>query len=491
MALDELDASALAVRLQYSPHQPEPPQHAFLWLNRLEAMYGGAAGGGKSDALLMAALQYVDVPGYAALLLRKTFEDLALPGALMDRGHTWLRGTGASWNDQRHKWTFPSGASLTFGYLATSTHRYRYASAEFQFIGFDELTQFPEDDYRFLFSRLRRPADVAGDDLATARVLPDQFDHPLARVPLRMRSASNPGGRGHVWVKRRFIDKTPDPDDPEDTPAKARRRLFIPAKLEDNPHVDQDAYRQSLGELTDLERRRLLHGDWNADLGDRYYSPGGIDAAIALGGELEYLVEQGKPPPPSGGLLILGLDWGDRTWRVVLWPLEAGGAWIVDAELMRGLEPGEAADHAIAKLGEVPAWPGLGRVREPLELLEYVAYDAAGLSSQKTFNKRARRRRPGLKVVKVPFGSYKREAGLYVRQLLERAEAGHETRILAISPHLALFIAQMRNLMRDPVDEELPLKPDRDARDEERDDGPDALLAAIARIARRNRSRAR
>ena len=74
------------------PHVPTSRQAAFLLLNCLEAFYGGAGGGGKSDALLMAALQYADVPGYNALIIRRNLSDLALPKALMDRAHTWLRG---------------------------------------------------------------------------------------------------------------------------------------------------------------------------------------------------------------------------------------------------------------------------------------------------------------------------------------------------------------------------------------------------------------
>ena len=134
----------------------------------------------------MAALQYVDVPGYAALLFRRTYADLNLPGALMDRAHQWLGATAARWNAHDHRWTFPSGATLTFGYLETERDKYRYQSSELQYIGFDELTQFPESQYTYLFSRLRRLGD--------------------SEVPLRMRSASNPGGEGHEWVRARFVD---------------------------------------------------------------------------------------------------------------------------------------------------------------------------------------------------------------------------------------------------------------------------------------------
>ncbi len=231
---------------KYIPHKPTPKQQAFLLLDCLEALYGGAAGGGKSDALLMAALQYVDVPGYSALLLRRTFADLALPGAVMDRSHDWLEGTDAHWNEREKTWVFPVGATLTFGYLQADRDKYRYQSAEFQFIGFDELTQFMQDQYTYLFSRLRRRAGVL--------------------VPLRMRSASNPGGVGHGWVYDRFM-----PDLTAEAVAHRRKtgRIFIPARLADNPHIDQISYRKGLAELDDVERKQLEDGLWVTDPGGK------------------------------------------------------------------------------------------------------------------------------------------------------------------------------------------------------------------------------
>jgi predicted phage terminase large subunit-like protein len=195
-------------------------------------LFGGAAGGGKSEVLLMAALQYVDCPNYAALLLRRTYADLSLPGALMDRARSWLCGTDAHWQEQAKTWTFPSGASVTFGYVDNLQDKFRYQSSEFQFIGFDELTQFPEVDYRYLFSRLRRLAD--------------------SDIPIRMRSASNPGNIGHDWVRQRFlIERNED-------------RMFLPARLEDNPYLAREEYEQSLMNLDPITRRQLLNGDWTA-----------------------------------------------------------------------------------------------------------------------------------------------------------------------------------------------------------------------------------
>ena len=218
---------------KYIPQAPTTKQAAFLLLNCREALYGGAAGGGKSSALLSAALQYVDVPGYRALLLRRTFADLALPNAIMDRAKEWLAGSNARWNERDKTWTFPSGATLTFGYLESENDKFRYQGAEFQFVGFDELTQFSRTQYAYLFSRLRRLAGVG--------------------VPLRMRAASNPGGVGHEWVYKRFFLE-----------GRERGRVFVSARLEDNPHLDQDEYRESLAELDPVTRRQLEHGDWDA-----------------------------------------------------------------------------------------------------------------------------------------------------------------------------------------------------------------------------------
>lgn len=203
-----------------------------------EAFYGGAAGGGKSDALLMGALQFAEIPYYSAILFRKTYADLSLPGALMDRAREWI-GNKAHWDGQTY--TFPSRATLTFGYLQAEKDKFRYQSAEFQYIGFDELTQFTESQYRFLFSRLRR--------LKVAELA-------YSYIPLRMRGASNPGNIGHDWVKQRFLIE-----------GEQYGRVFVPAKLSDNPYLDQEKYIQSLNNLDPITRRQFLEGDWTAKHG--------------------------------------------------------------------------------------------------------------------------------------------------------------------------------------------------------------------------------
>jgi len=181
----------------------------------------------------MSALQYVDVQGYAALLLRRTFKALTLPEALLDRSRMWLVGSGAKWRGDSNSWVFPSGAKLVFGYLEADKDVEQYQSAAFQFIGFDELTQFTEYQYRYMHSRARRLADSA--------------------IPIRIRGASNPGSIGHEWVKQRFIVE-----------GKQYGRPFIPATLSDNPHLDRSAYIKSLNNLDSVTRARLLEGDWSA-----------------------------------------------------------------------------------------------------------------------------------------------------------------------------------------------------------------------------------
>lgn len=216
----------------YCPEEPSLTQKVFLRSNAKEAMFGGAAGGGKSSALLMAALQYVDVPGYTAILFRRTYADLGLPGALMDRLIAWIEEyDDVKWNANTYTATFPSGARITFGYLNNVSDRLRYKSAEFQFIGMDEVTEIREQDYRYLFSRLRRPATG-----------------PASKVPLRMRTASNPAPN---WVRQRFIVE-----------GKAKKRVFVRSLLEDNPGIDQESYRSMLQELPELERLQLEKGDW-------------------------------------------------------------------------------------------------------------------------------------------------------------------------------------------------------------------------------------
>jgi predicted phage terminase large subunit-like protein len=242
------------LRLPHCPWAPTPRQEAFLRLRALEGLFGGAAGGGKSIALLMAALQYADVPGYHALLLRPSLTEFELPGGLIELAHQWLANTKAEWSGETRTWRFPGadrsgagGASVRFGYLDGAKDASRYAGSSFSFLGFDELTRIDQTHYQRMFRVLRQPdhGNTATPAAADGTRLGD--------VPTRARATSNPGGSGHAWVKQYFVDPT----------TRADGVVFLPARLTDNPFLDHDNYLASLAVLPHAERERLLNGDWN------------------------------------------------------------------------------------------------------------------------------------------------------------------------------------------------------------------------------------
>ena len=237
-------------------YPPSAKQAAFLMEDCREALYGGAAGGGKTDALLRAALQYVCVPGYAALLVRQTYPQLAMEGGLIDRAMDWLIQTDARYDKGDKRWTFPSGATLTFMHMERDDDRFKIQGAEFQFIGFDELTNWRTDKvYRFSAGRLRRP-NATGTELKAC----PHCGMTLADVPLRMRAGTNPGSHGEGWVMKRFVEgwsqwKLGEADPPEDC-------RFLPALAADNPGLDHDEYDKSLDVLDAQTRAQLKDGTW-------------------------------------------------------------------------------------------------------------------------------------------------------------------------------------------------------------------------------------
>ena len=197
--------------------------------------------------MLMAALQYVDIPNYSAIIFRKTLTDHRQPGGPLSVALSWLIDTDAKFTKDdagRPAFKFPSGAVLSFGYIGEFGTFERYQGGEYQYIGWDELTQHLREDYTWMFNRLRR-----------TKALKD------AGVPLRVRATSNPGGAGHVWVKERFkisrdradgIFKGHDP-----------ARPFMPSFIQDNPFLDQESYLEALQELDPVVRNQMMRGDWD------------------------------------------------------------------------------------------------------------------------------------------------------------------------------------------------------------------------------------
>jgi hypothetical protein len=208
-----------------------------------EALYGGAVGGGKSELLYMLPIVYGfhKVRGFHGVLFRETFPQLE--ASLILRAVPIYKALGATYDATKHVCTFPDGAVIRFSYLENDKDARDHDTNEYQYIGFDELTAFNEFRYSYLTSRVRS-------------VLPG--------IPPIVRSATNPGNIGHLWVRKRFIEPAPKGnvlihDVDSDT-----KRIFIRALLTDNPHLllKDPGYIKRLRLLPLAEQRAKIYGDW-------------------------------------------------------------------------------------------------------------------------------------------------------------------------------------------------------------------------------------
>ena len=236
------------------------PQTEFLASPEKEVLYGGAAGGGKSYAMLMDLLRYADNGNHRALLLRRTLAELT---ELIDKSKQIYPKAfpRAKFKESTKTWEFPSGATALFSYVDKDDDVYRYQGQSFTWIGIDELGHYPTPYvWNYLRSRLRTTDP---------------------KIETYMRASSNPGGAGGWWVKKMFVDPAPPANpfwatDVETgkvltygrVHAKANQplfqRKFIPARLTDNPHLAMDGeYEAMLLSLPEVERKRLLSGDWD------------------------------------------------------------------------------------------------------------------------------------------------------------------------------------------------------------------------------------
>jgi len=217
------------------------PQTEFLAAPEIDVLYGGAAGGGKSYAMLVDPLRYAHRAAHRALILRRSMPELR---ELIDKSRELYPQAfqGCKFREVEKLWNFPSGAKVEFGFLERDADVYRYQGQAYSWIGFDEITHLPtEFAWNYLASRLRTTD---------------------SEITPYLRCTANPGGVGAHWVKKRYLSPAPPNDSFEG--ADGLTRKFIPARLDDNPYLATDGrYQQMLEALPDVQRKQLLEGNWD------------------------------------------------------------------------------------------------------------------------------------------------------------------------------------------------------------------------------------
>jgi hypothetical protein len=234
-------------------YTPYAKQYEFHNCPADEALFGGAAGPGKSRALRMEGVKVCLLyPGMHAILFRRTYPELEME--IIRKIQEEVPQDLYKYNDQKKRMVFRNGSVLQFGYCERAADIIRYQGAEFGWIGWDELTHFEEYPYLYMLSRLRTT------DL---------------RAWPRVRATTNPGGIGHAWVKKRFIDPAPWGKvwRPQQTAEEAAlgitpgARCFIFASYKDGPYANDKRYLARLMQLPEAERRALMSGDWDVFAG--------------------------------------------------------------------------------------------------------------------------------------------------------------------------------------------------------------------------------
>lgn len=233
-------------RVSYEPTEKQKLFHAS---RADEALFGGAAGGGKSKAIVMDALfRCLMFPKTHAYIFRRTYGELE-DTIIREARDSYPDGLGR-YNAARHEIELPNRSVIHFRHCAHRDDRFLYKGAEIQWLYFDELTSFEEDIYDFLKTRLRAKKALG--------------------VRPCVRSSSNPGDIGHAWVKKRFVDAAPPMElftheiiSRESKKRKRYRMQYIPSLVTDNPYIGED-YLFQLETKPAALRKALLYGDWNA-----------------------------------------------------------------------------------------------------------------------------------------------------------------------------------------------------------------------------------
>jgi hypothetical protein len=299
-------------------HANEGPQTDFLAAGEKDVLYGGAAGGGKSYAMLIDPLRYAHKKAHRALILRRSMPELR---EMIDKSRELypLAFQGAKFREVEKLWNFPSGAKIEFGFLERDADVYRYQGQAYSWIGFDEITHLPtEFSWNYLASRLRTTDP---------------------EIQTYLRCTANPGGVGSHWVKKRYIEPSK-----HNTGFKGKdglTRKFIPAKLADNPYLAQDGiYEQMLMSLPPIQRRQLLEGNWDVAEGAAF---------------VEFDTQVHVIPPfemPIGWERTKGVDYGYAAESCCLWGIidSNDGTLIIYRELYRKGLTGEELGSIITDM---------------------------------------------------------------------------------------------------------------------------------------------
>ena len=307
----------------------EGPQTDFLAAAEKDVLYGGAAGGGKSFAMLIDPLRHCHIAEHRALILRRSMPELR---ELIDKSRELYPKAfkGAKFREVEKLWNFPSGAKIEFGFLERDADVYRYQGQAYSWIGFDEITHLPtEFGWNYLASRLRTT-------------------HPDLKTYLRC--TANPGGVGAQWVKKRYVEASEPNKTFKGTDGLTRK--FIPALLQDNPYLAEDGeYERMLQSLPAVQRRQLLEGNWDVAEG----------AAFA-----EFTPDVHVIPPfelPTWWERLKGLDYGYAAESCCLWAAidPDDKTIIIYRELYRKGLTGDALGDTITEMeqNEIKSIPGV------------------------------------------------------------------------------------------------------------------------------------
>ncbi|MEH6477155.1 MAG: terminase family protein, partial [Sneathiella sp.] len=258
------------------------PQEIFLASNADIAIYGGAAGGGKSYALLLEPLRHIHNPKFRAVIFRRTSKQIRNEGGLWDTSRQLYAKVGGEAKETDLLWRFPSGATISFGYMEHEKNRYDWQGTEITYLGFDELTHFTEKQFFYLLSRNRSTSGVAPYVRATCNPDADSWVAPLVSWWINPKTGLAQGDRSGVlrWFFRdgdelNWHSKS-DALTKLQTDQIPKSLTFVAASIDDNKILlsKDKGYRSNLAALDQVERERLLNGNWNIrPAGGLYFQP--------------------------------------------------------------------------------------------------------------------------------------------------------------------------------------------------------------------------